>query len=60
MPYLDIFGLEFENKILIFEISTLEFVKIEFLTDTVNFGIESSFSDAPDAGLGLIYKVCQK
>ena len=26
MPYLGIFGLEFENNIVIFEISTLEFV----------------------------------
>ena len=28
MPYLDIFGLEFENNIVIFEISTLGFGKL--------------------------------
>ena len=28
MPYLGIFGLEFENNIVIFEINTLEFVKL--------------------------------
>ena len=29
MPYLSIFGLEFENDIVIFEFSTLEYVKLE-------------------------------
>ena len=43
-PYLAIFGLEFENNIVIFEISALEFVKNEFLTHTVNFGKGSAFS----------------
>ena len=36
MPYLGIFGMEFENNIVTFEISTLKFVKVEFLTHTVN------------------------
>ena len=44
MPDLDIFGLEFENNIAIFEISTLKFVKNESLTHTVNFGRGSAFS----------------
>ena len=29
MPHLGIFGLEFENNIVIFEISTLEFVQLQ-------------------------------
>ena len=29
MPYLSIFGLEFENNTVIFEISTLEFGKLQ-------------------------------
>ena len=29
MPYLGIFGLEIENKIIIFEIGTLEFVQLQ-------------------------------
>ena len=29
MPYLGIFGLKFEENIIIFEISTLEFVEIQ-------------------------------
>ena len=47
IPFLGIFGLEFENNIVIFEISTLEIVKYESLTNTVNFGIESAFSKGP-------------
>ena len=43
MPYLGRIGLEFLKKtIVIFEISTLEFVKSEFLTHIVNFGILAS------------------
>ena len=42
-----------------FEISTLEFVKNEFLTHTVNFGIGPAFSDGPGPGPNLLYKVCQ-
>ena len=37
MPYLGIFGLEFQKSIVIFEINTLEFVINYFLTHTVNF-----------------------
>ena len=46
-----------------FEISTLEFLKNEILTHTVNFNIGSAFSKDPgctfsevsDRGLGLLY-----
>ena len=44
MPYLGILGVEFLKNIVIFEISTLEFVKHESLTHTMNFGIGSAFS----------------
>ena len=44
MSYLGILGLEFQKSIVIFEISILKFVTSEFLTDTINFGIESAFS----------------
>ena len=44
MPYLGIFGLDFFKTIVIFEISTLKFIKNESLTHTVNFGIGSAFS----------------
>ena len=37
LSYLGIFGLEFEKNISISEISTLEFIKNAFLTNTVNF-----------------------
>ena len=55
MTNLDIFALEFENNIVIFEISTLEFLNNEFLIHTVNFGIGSAFSQDP----GPLYKVCR-
>ena len=64
MPYLVIFGQKYlilvffgqkyKKTIVTFEISTLEFVKNESLTDTMNFGIGSTFSE----GLGPLYKVC--
>ena len=57
MPYLGVFGLEFLKKIVILEISTLKFVKNEYLTHIVNFGIGSAFSKGP--GLGPLYKVCR-
>ena len=38
MSYLGTFGLEFEKAIVISEISTLKFLKIEPLTHIVNFG----------------------
>ena len=66
MPYLGIFGLEFQKAIVIFEISTLKSVKTEFLTHTVNFGIGSAFAKSPGSafsecsgpGPGLLYIVC--
>ena len=43
-----IFGLTFENNIVIFEISALEFVYLEnFLADTVSLIIGSAFSKGP-------------
>ena len=41
---LGIFGLELENNIVIYEISTLEFLKNEFLTHSVNFSVGFGFS----------------
>ena len=54
------------KTIVIFEISTLEFVISESLTHTVNVGIRSAFSkglvsafsEGPGPGLGPLYKVC--
>ena len=63
--YLRIFGLDFENSFVVFEISTLLFVKHEFLTNAENFGIGPFFkgralvfSEAPGPGPGPLYKVC--
>ena len=61
-----IFRIEFQNTIVIFEISTLKFVQKESLTHTVKFGIGSDFSKGPgsafsersDPGQGSLYKVC--
>ena len=66
MPYLGIFGLEFKETIVIFEITTFKFVKNEFLTHTLNFGIGSAFSKGPGSafaecsgpGPSPLYKVC--
>ena len=64
MPYLGMFGLEFLKTIVIFEISTLKFVKNESLTHTGNFGIGSALSKGPGStfsagpGPGPLYKVC--
>ena len=66
MPYLGNFGLELQKTIVIFDISTLEFVKNEHLTHAANFGIRSAlFNDLMSAfleSLGLgpcpLYKVC--
>ena len=44
MLYLGTLRLEFKKVIVIVEISTLKFVKNEFLTHTVNFGVEFTFS----------------
>ena len=68
MSYVGIFGLEFQKRIVIFESSTLEFVKNESLTFTMNFGIgsafskglESAFSEGLGPGPGPLYKVCHK
>ena len=67
IPYLGILGLKFENNIVIFEISSLEFVKSEFLFHTMNFGKESIFakgpgsvfSQGPGPGSCPLYKVCR-
>ena len=66
MPYLGIFGLEFQKTIVTFEISTLEFIKNESLTHTMNFGVGSTFSkglgsafsESPGLGPGPLYKIC--
>ena len=48
LSYFSIFGLEYKKKnIVLFEISTFEFIKNEFLTNIVNFGIGSTFSKGP-------------
>ena len=44
---LGVFRLQFQNAIVIFEISTLEFVKNELLINTVNIGIGSVFAKDP-------------
>ena len=69
MPYLGIFGLEFQKSIVIFEISTLEFsrFKNESLTHTMKFGVGFAFckgsgfafSEGPGPGPGPLYKVCR-
>ena len=57
------FGLEFGKTMVIFEISTLEFIKKEFLTILVNFDVGSAFykssgfafSERPGLGPGSFY-----
>ena len=66
MSYLGIFRIEFLKSSVIFEISTLKFVKIESLTHAVNFGIGSAFSKGPGTafsegpcpGPETLYKGC--
>ena len=66
MPFVNIFGPEFGNIIVIFEISTLEFAKNRVLTHMIIFGIVSSKSKGPRSALcqgpglrkGLLYEVC--
>ena len=48
MPYLGIFGSKLENTIGKFEISFLEFVKYELLTNLKNIGKESACSKGPE------------
>ena len=65
MPYLGIFGLEFLETIVIFEIGTLRLVKNESLVHAVNFdtgsafckGPGSAFYEGPGPGPGTLYKV---
>ena len=54
MPDLGIFGLEFESNIVAFEISTLEIVRYEPLTNIVNFGIGSAFSKGPGSAFSEV------
>ena len=62
MSCFEIFGLGFEIIIVIFEVSTLKFIKNELLTIIINFGIVSAFPKDPGStfseGLGFLYKVC--
>ena len=62
MSYLGIFRLELKKTLVIFEISTFEFLKNESLTHKVNFGIGSAFSKGSGSGFsegpGLLHKVC--
>lgn len=56
----------FKRIIVIFESSTLKFVKNKFLTEIVNFGIGSTFSKCPGStfsegpcpGPGQLFKLC--
>ena len=65
-PYLGIVWLEFQKNSVVFEISSLAFVKNEFFTHRVNFIIGPIFSKGPGStfsqGLGpgprSIYNVC--
>ena len=65
IAFFDYFWARIFKTIVIFEVSKLKFVKSQFLTHTVSFGIELSFSkgpgsvfpESPGLGLGLFYKV---
>ena len=66
MPYLGIFGVDFLKANVIFDVSTLEFVKNKFLTHAVNFGIRTAFSkvlgsafEVPSPVLDLLYEICR-
>ena len=52
------FGQNFKKTVVIFEISTLEFVRIEPLTHTVNFGIGWAFPEGLGLGPDPFYQVC--
>ena len=58
MPYLGIFGVDFLKANVIFDVSTLEFVKNKFLTHAVNFGIRTAF-EVPSPVLDLLYEICR-
>ena len=49
--------LEFENNIIILEISTLQVFKNEFLAPSVNFGIRFAFSEFPSPDPAQLYEV---
>ena len=48
------------KTIVIFDISTLKFIKNQFLTHAVNFGIRSAFSQSQGLDPSPLYKVCRK
>lgn len=60
------FGFELEVSIVVFEISALEFIEIEFWTNADNLGIGDTFFKGPRftlleglyPGLGPLYKIC--
>ena len=56
------FSIRIKKTMVIFEISTLEFLKNESLTHKVNFGIGSAFSKGSGSGFsegpGSLHKVC--
>ena len=56
---LGIFSSQYEKTIVMFKISTLEFIKNEFLTNTVNCCIWSAFSEGPGWGPAPLYNVCR-
>ena len=47
------------EKLVTFEFSTLEFIKNEFLTNTVNFCIWSNFPGVPGWEPGPLHNVCR-
>ena len=52
---LNMFGLKLEVTVVVFEIIVLEFIKIEFSTNTDNFVIGSCFLKTQ---VSLFWKVC--
>ena len=66
VPHLSILGLKFLRTIVLFKISSLEFVKHEYLTHRMNFDIRSAFSKSLESAFfegpcpcpGPLYKVC--
>ena len=66
MSYFNVFRINLKKNSFIFDISTVEFVKYQFLTNTVNFGIrfavtkgpESAFSEDPGPGWDPLPKMC--
>ena len=62
MSCVGIFGLKFKETIVIFEISTFEFITNKFLIHTGKFVIGFGFSKVPGSafseGVGPLFKVC--